>query len=47
MPERKFKLTEKQVGELWCAYDECSDGDTKIRYQAVRLYGTDTPCKRS
>lgn len=43
MAERKFKLTDKQVGELWRAYDECSDGDTKIRYQAVRLYGTASP----
>ncbi len=43
MAERKFQLTEKQVGELWRAYDECSDGDTKIRYQAVRLYGTEAP----
>ena len=43
MAERKFTLTEKQVGELWRAYDECSDADTKIRYQAVRLYGTAYP----
>ncbi len=43
MAQRKFKLTDKQVGELWRAYDDCSDGDTKIRYQAVRLYGTATP----
>ncbi len=41
MAERKFKLTEKQVGALWRAFDDCSGGDTKIRYQAVRLYGTD------
>ncbi len=43
MPEREFQLTEKQVGELWRAYDECGDADTKIRYQAVRLYGTAYP----
>ncbi len=43
MPERKFKLTDKQVAELWRAYDECGNGDTKTRYQAVRLYGTDYP----
>lgn len=43
MSERKFNLTAKQVGALWRAYDECSDGDTKIRYQAVRLYGTAAP----
>jgi hypothetical protein len=33
MPERKFQLTEKQVSELWRAYDECSDGGTKTWYQ--------------
>lgn len=43
MAERKFKLNEKQVGALWRAYDACSDADTKIRYQAVRLYGTEVP----
>ncbi len=43
MPERKFKLTEKQVSELWRAYDKCPDSDTKTRYQAVRLYGTQYP----
>jgi len=43
MAERNFNLTERQVGELWRAYDACSDADTKIRYQAVRLYGTAAP----
>ena len=43
MPERKFKLMEPQVGALWRAYDECTDGDTRARYQAVRLYGTNYP----
>lgn len=43
MAEREFKLTAKQVGELWRAYDACSEGDTKIRFQAVRLYGTAVP----
>ncbi len=43
MPERKFLLTEKQLAELWRAYDACDDADTKIRYQAVRLYGTQYP----
>jgi transposase len=43
MPKRKFKLTEPQVGALWRAYDGCSDGDTKTRYQAVRLYGMGYP----
>ncbi len=31
MPERKFQLTEKQVGELWRADDACGDADTTIR----------------
>lgn len=43
MPKRKFKLTEPQGGALWCAYDRCTDGDTKTRYQAVRLYGMGYP----
>ncbi len=43
MAERKFELTEKQVCELRCAYDDCADGDTRTRYQAVRLYGTAYP----
>jgi transposase len=45
MRKRKFKLKEKQVGELWRAYDECIESDTKIRYQAVRLYGTNHPLR--
>lgn len=40
MAKREFKLNEKQVSELWCAYDESADGPTRTRYQAVRLYGT-------
>ncbi len=43
MAERKFELTAQQVRELWCAYDNCADGDTRTRYQAVRLYGTAYP----
>ena len=43
MAERKFELTEKQVGELRCAYDDCAEGDTRTRFQAVRLYGTAYP----
>jgi transposase len=43
MPERQFELTEEQVAALWRAYDEGTEGDTKTRYQAVRLYGTDYP----
>ncbi len=43
MRKRNFHLTEEQVRELWRAYDNSPDGDTKIRYQAVRLYGTGYP----
>lgn len=40
MAKRKFNLTEAEVNELKGAYQQCRDGQTKIRYQAVRLYGT-------
>jgi transposase len=40
MAKRKFKLTPAQENELKAAYRQCQDGATKIRYQAVRLYGT-------
>lgn len=40
MAKRKFILTEAEVNELKGAYQSCRDGQTKIRYQAVRLYGT-------
>jgi transposase len=40
MAKRKFNLTEEQVKEIKAAYHQCQDGQTKIRYQAVRLYGT-------
>ena len=43
MRQRTFKLNPKQVAELWRAYDEGADSETKTRYQAVRLYGTDYP----
>ena len=39
MERRQFKLTEAQDKELKWAYNQCQDGQTKIRYQAVRLYG--------
>ena len=39
MAKRKFNLTETEVNELKAAYQQCRDGPTKIRYQAVRLYG--------
>lgn len=40
MAKRKFQLTALQENELKAAYSQCQDGLTKIRYQAVRLYGT-------
>ena len=39
MERRQFKLTEAQDNELKWAYNQCQDAQTKIRYQAVRLYG--------
>lgn len=39
MRTRTFRLTEEQANELQAAYLQCRDADTKIRYQAVRLYG--------
>ena len=39
MTKRKFKLTKEQDNELKAAYHQCQNGQTKIRYQAVRLYG--------
>lgn len=40
MAKRKFKLTKTEENELKGAYQQCKDGLTKTRYQAVRLYGT-------
>jgi transposase len=39
MAKRKFTLTTEQDKELKAAYYQSQDGQTKIRYQAVRLYG--------
>jgi len=39
MAKRKFELTVEQAKELLSAYHLCKEGQTKIRYQAVRLYG--------
>jgi transposase len=39
MRTRTFCLTEPQANALQAAYLHCSEADTKIRYQAVRLYG--------
>ena len=39
MAKRKFKLTAEETKELLSAFNSCKEGQTKIRYQAVRLYG--------
>jgi transposase len=39
MSRQRTQLTSEQLSELQIAYDGCRDGDTKIRFQAVRLYG--------
>lgn len=39
MSTRKFSLTDEEANRLQAAYLHCDDADTKIRYQAVRLYG--------
>lgn len=39
MNKRKFQLSPEQNNELQGAYQQCGDGATKMRYQAVRLYG--------
>lgn len=41
MRKRKFHLTGEQINELQGAYQQCAEGALKIRYQAVRLYGSD------
>jgi transposase len=40
MANRKFKLSSEQEKELKATYQQCQEGATKIRYQAVRLYGS-------
>jgi transposase len=40
MRKRTFHLTEAEANSLQAAYLHCHNADTKIRYQAVRLYGT-------
>jgi len=39
MATRKFVLSRAEVEELLAAFRTCRNGDTKIRYQAIRLYG--------
>jgi transposase len=43
MARRQFQLNHEQVKDLMQAYLSCKDGPTRIRYQAVRLYGTGYP----
>ena len=38
MTRKREQITTEQIQELANAYDRCSDGATRIRYQAVRLY---------
>lgn len=40
MSTRKFGLTDEEANRLQAAYLHCNNADTKIRYQATRLYGT-------
>ena len=39
MAKRKFTLTSEEQKELLRVYRTCKDANTRIRYQAVRLYG--------
>jgi len=39
MKTRSFVLSEAEANALSAAYLHCQQADTKIRYQAVRLYG--------
>jgi len=39
MARKRFTLTEDEDKALKSAYSVCQDGQTKTRYQAVRLYG--------
>ena len=45
MARRQFQLNQTQVKDLVQAYLGCKDGPTRIRYQAVRLYGTGYPLR--
>ena len=39
MAWRQFQLNQEQIKGLMQTYLGCKDGATRIRYQAVRLYG--------
>ena len=43
MRKQSFQLSPEQLNELQGAYQGCDDALTKIRYQAVRLYGQGYP----
>jgi transposase len=43
MAKRQFKLTQQEEKELQRAFVNEKDGSTRIRYQAVRLYGQGYP----
>lgn len=43
MAKRHYRLTEAQVNELIAAYAAATDGPTRTRLLAVRLYGTGYP----
>lgn len=43
MRKRAVQLSPEQINELQGAYQGCDDAVTKIRYQAVRLYGQGYP----
>lgn len=40
MAKRQFQLDGAQLNELITAYNKTTDGATRTRFQAVRLYGT-------
>ncbi len=43
MAVRKFQLSDVEARELALAFENCRNADTKIRFQAVRLYGQGYP----
>lgn len=43
MKHRLFRLSPAETNELQAAYRHCQNAHTKIRYQAVRLYGNGYP----
>ncbi|MGD8998650.1 MAG: hypothetical protein PVH80_11130 [Anaerolineae bacterium] len=45
MAKRQIRSTEEQVQELVVAYDASSNGPTRTRHQAARLYGIGYPAQ--